>query len=41
MEDTYYKPEKLTGEVPFLPLLLGVVAAMLVTTVLVVAQTSS
>lgn len=37
---TYYKPEDAGGTVPYLGALVGIVVAMLVTTVLVVVQTS-
>ncbi|KXZ44719.1 hypothetical protein GPECTOR_63g45 [Gonium pectorale] len=38
---TYYKPEDAGGTVPYLGVLVGIVVAMLATTVLVVVQTSS
>ncbi|KAG2495366.1 hypothetical protein HYH03_006634 [Edaphochlamys debaryana] len=38
---TYYKPEDAGGTVPYLPLLVGVVLAMLATTAYVVLATSS
>lgn len=38
---TYYKPDDAGGSVPYLPFLVGVVVAMLATTVVVVLQTSS
>ncbi len=36
----YMKPTEPSTQVPYLPLLVGVVAALLATTVVVVAQTS-
>ncbi|GLC37362.1 hypothetical protein PLESTB_001595400 [Pleodorina starrii] len=38
---TYYKPDDAGGNVPYLGVLVGIVVAMLATTVLVVIQTSS
>lgn len=40
VEATWYKPNASGGTVPYLPLLVGVVLAMLATTVVVVSQTS-
>ncbi|KAL6764479.1 hypothetical protein V8C86DRAFT_2476403, partial [Haematococcus lacustris] len=40
VENTYYKPSDSTGTVPYLPLLVGVLLAMLGTTVYVVSSTS-
>lgn len=36
---TYYKPDNAGGSVPYLPFLVGVVVAMLLTTVVVVSST--
>jgi hypothetical protein len=41
LQNTYYKPDNSGGSVPYLPVLIGIVVAMLGTTVLVVAQTSN
>lgn len=38
---TYYKPTEAAGTVPYLPFLVGVIVAMLATTVLVVVKTSA
>lgn len=37
---TYYKPQEAGGSVPYLPFLVGVIVAMLATTVVVVMQTA-
>ncbi|GAX75821.1 hypothetical protein CEUSTIGMA_g3264.t1 [Chlamydomonas eustigma] len=39
VENTYYKPDSMQGTVPYLPLLVGVVFAVLGATVVVVQQT--